>query len=373
MRRYLPILIALLFLGGALGLALDTLRGDDKAVLTEPTAATTSTTTATATSPAPTATAAPSSTTTRPPGTVTLAFGGDVHFEGRIDEVLADDPTAVLAGVRDVLSGADIAMVNLETAITTRGTPAEKVYTFRAPAAAYTALKAGGVDLVSLANNHGMDYGRVGFDDTLGAASSARFPVIGAGRNADAAYAPHVVEAQGRRIAFIAATQVLDAELAASWTATDRQPGLASALDPTRLIASVRAARQAADTVVVYLHWGTEPETCPNDRQPTLARQLVDAGADIVVGGHTHRLMGAGRMDRAFVAYGLGNFVFYKDSGPATDSGVLLVEVAGRDIKGYDWVPARLVNQLPRTLSGSSAAAADRSWDNLRTCTGLAS
>jgi len=303
---------------------------------------------------------------------VTLAFGGDVHFEGQIAARLQASPASVLAGVAPLLRSADVAMVNLETAVTTRGTkPDGKEYAFRAPPSAFSALEAGGVDVASMANNHGMDYGLQGLEDSLDAAAAGRVPVVGIGRSSEEAYRPFVKEVKGQRIAVIGATQVLDDELRSAWTATESKPGLASAKDVDRLTAAVRAARAEADTVVVYLHWGTEGETCPNEDQPALASDLAEAGADVIVGGHAHRLQGAGRLGEAFVAYGLGNFAFYADAGPATDTGVLTVTVTGRQVDSYSWAPARLVKQIPRLLRGTDATQARQAWEALRPCTGL--
>ena len=330
--------------------------------------------------PAPSSTAAapaPSSTAAAPAGPpagepVTLAFGGDVHFEGQIRARLLADPASVLAGVAPILQAADVAVVNLETAITARGTkPPGKEFAFRAPPSGLTALKMGGVDVASMANNHGMDYGREGLEDSLAASAATGLPLIGIGRNATEAYRPHIAVAKGQRIAIIGATQVLDDSVRTAWTATDSQPGLASAKEVDRLTAAVQAARGQADTVVVVLHWGIEGQTCPSPAQSQLAQQLVDAGADVIVGGHAHRLQGAGRLGSAFVAYGLGNFVFYTSAGPGTETGVLTVTVRGRTIDGYRWTPARLVGQLPRTLEGAAAREATAAWERLRGCTGL--
>ena len=217
----------------------------------------------------------------------------------------------MLAPIAPVLRRADVAMVNLETAVTDRGAPAAKAFTFRAPASAFSALAAGGVDVVNVANNHGMDFGPTGLRDTLAAGKRAGMPIVGAGWNETQAYAPHRVEVNGQRIAIIGATQVLDDHLVTEWTAGPRKLGLASAKDEPRLLRAVREARRTSDTVVVFLHWGLELATCPTGAQTSLARALVGAGADIVVGSHAHVLLGAGRMNRALVAYGLGNFVFY--------------------------------------------------------------
>jgi poly-gamma-glutamate synthesis protein (capsule biosynthesis protein) len=303
---------------------------------------------------------------------VRIAFGGDIHFEGGLRTQLDADPAAVLAPVAPVLSAADLAVVNLETAITERGDAAPKQFTFRAPAAAFDALAAAGVDVASMANNHGLDYGPVGLLDSIAAARAKGFPIVGIGRNATEAYAPYRATVRGQRIAVIGATQVLDGNLIASWTATDAQPGLASAKEVDRLTAAVRGVRPTADTVVVFLHWGIERQTCPSGDQQALARALVDAGADVVVGGHAHRLQGGGRLGDAFVAYGLGNFVFYTEGGPGAQSGVLEVTVTGRHVDGYRFVPAVLQGGVATPLGEADTPGALAQWEALRECTGLA-
>jgi poly-gamma-glutamate capsule biosynthesis protein CapA/YwtB (metallophosphatase superfamily) len=302
---------------------------------------------------------------------VVLAFAGDVHFESPIRERMAADPQAVLAPIARVLRAADVAAVNLETAVTTAGAAVAKQYVFRAHPAAFDALAAGGVDVASMANNHGMDYGESGLRDSLAAARRARFPLIGIGLDDRRAYAPYRVKIRGQRIAIIAATQVLDDELISAWTAGPHKPGLASAKDVPRLLRAVREARASSDTVVVFLHWGVELAHCATNDQRRLARRLVRAGADVIVGGHAHRLLGTGRLGKALVSYGLGNFVWYGSSELSVQTGVLLVTVTGRRIDAYRWEPARIVDGSPRPLAGASRNAAIRSWRSLRGCSGL--
>jgi poly-gamma-glutamate capsule biosynthesis protein CapA/YwtB (metallophosphatase superfamily) len=303
---------------------------------------------------------------------VAIAFGGDVHFEGVIASRLASDPATTFGPIGGVLRRADLAVVNLETAITERGTPAPKEHTFRAPASAFTALKAAGVDVATMANNHGQDFGVVGLRDSLAAAKAASFPLIGIGRDAEQAYRAHRFTVNGQRIAVIGATQVLDSSLAAAWSAGDGKPGLASAWDEKRLLAAVRAARANADTVVVDLHWGRELEDCPTDRQRALAPKLVAAGADVVVGSHAHVLLGGGFLRGAYVHYGLGNFVFYARGGVTAQSGVLLLTMRGRAVTEAEWVPAVISGGIPLPLRGAAAERAVAAWQALRGCTGLA-
>jgi Bacterial capsule synthesis protein PGA_cap len=302
---------------------------------------------------------------------VTLAFGGDVHFEGAIGVRLARDPATTLGRIANLLRRADLAVVNLETAITDRGTPAGKEFTFRAPASALDALKAAGVDIATMANNHGQDFGVVGLRDSLAAAEAANFPVAGIGRDAKEAFRAHRFTVKGQRIAVIGATQVLDASLAAAWSAGDGKPGLASAYDEKRLLAAVRAARASADTVVVDLHWGRELVNCPIDRQRALAPKLVAAGADVVVGSHAHLLLGGGFLRGAYVHYGLGNFVFYSRGGVTAQTGVLLLTMRGRAVTRVRWAPAVISGGIPIPLQGAAADRAEAAWRALRGCTGL--
>jgi len=347
--------------------------GDDSGQAAPTTTAKAAKQTATTADPTTTSTRRPTAGDPREPTgePVTIAFGGDVHFEGAIGSRLAANPATTFGPIAGVLRRADLAVVNLETAITERGTPAPKDFTFRAPPAALTALKEAGVDVATMANNHGLDFGPVGLGDSLAAARSAKFPVVGVGRNAVEAYRAWQTTVKGQRIAVIGATQVLDSNLAAAWTATDDKPGMASAYQEARLLAAVKAARASADTVIVDLHWGRELANCPIDRQRALAPKLIAAGADVVVGSHAHVLLGGGYLRGAYVHYGLGNFVFYARGGVTAQSGVLLLTLRGRAVTNSRWVPAVISGGIPIPLQGASANRAVASWQSLRGCTGL--
>jgi poly-gamma-glutamate capsule biosynthesis protein CapA/YwtB (metallophosphatase superfamily) len=305
---------------------------------------------------------------------VTLAFGGDVHFAGVVGERLAEDPATALGTTFPTLfAGAQVSMVNLETALTagTCPEPQTKPYIFDAPPTALTALHDAGVTLVSNANDHALDCGAQGLSQGLTAFASAKYPVVGIGNTAAQAFTPFRVTVNGQRIAIIAATQVIASNLVTSWTATSAQGGVASALNPQQLVQAVQAARRNSDTVVVYLHWGTETVACPAPQQEPLAQQLVAAGADIVVGSGAHVLLGGGYLGDAYVDYGLGNFAFYDNVTPETDSGALLITAVGRHITAATFRPATDVNGLPQPLTGTAATTALTSWTAARSCTGL--
>ena len=316
---------------------------------------------------------------------VTFAFAGDAHFiDQRDDEagavssgvMLSDqlnaDPTRVLAPIAPLLSAADLAMVNLETAITVRGEPVPgKNFHFRSPPASFSALKAAGVDVVNMANNHALDYGAVGMQDTFAAIKLSKFPVVGIGHNAAEAYRPYRTIIKGQRIAILGAVDWLEPALIPGWSATDTQAGLAFSIDRTRLVAAVRAVRPVVDTLVVFLHWGTELTHCASREQQDLAQTLLAAGADIIVGSHAHRVFGAGRVGASLVAYGLGNFVYWREDGESGRSGVLRVTATGRQVNAYSWVPARITRGVPVPATGNAAAVDLAEWEHRRTCSGL--
>ncbi|WP_200941929.1 CapA family protein [Angustibacter sp. Root456] len=314
----------------------------------------------------------PVDATPQTPSTVTLAFGGDVHFANQLAPRL-DDPAAALAELRPYLATADLAMVNLETAITTRGSEQPKKFRFRAPPAALDAVAGAGVDVVTMANNHAVDYGPVGLDDTLAARAKSPVAVVGLGRDRADALAPAVLTARGVRVAFLAGTQVPDWTLA-TWSATAGRPGVASAADPARLAAAVRRARSQADVVVVYLHWGTDYTTCPNPLQRRTAAALAEAGADVVVGTHAHRVQGAGWLGDTYVAYGLGNFVWWRrNSELDSRSGVLTLTLKGRRVVAERWTPLRVsADGIPREPEPAQSRRLQQQWLDARSCTGLA-
>ena len=305
---------------------------------------------------------------------VTLGFGGDVHFAGLVGQRLVSDPaTALGPTIPQLFSGTQVSMANLETVVTdgTCPEPQNKQYIFDAPASAVTALKSAQISVMTEANEHGMDCGPQGLSQNLAIASQNGYPIIGIGNDAAQAFSPYRVTVDGQRIAIVTATQVLPPNLATSWTATASQPGVASAIDPTELVREVQQVRSSADTVIVFVHWGTETQSCPDAAQEPLARQLVRAGADVVVGSNAHVLLGAGYLGGAYVDYGLGNFAFYDTSAPETDSGALIVTAEGRHIVRAEWRPATIAGGLPQPLTGRAATAAVQSWDTARDCTNL--
>jgi poly-gamma-glutamate synthesis protein (capsule biosynthesis protein) len=167
-------------------------------------------------------------------------------------------------------------------------------------------LRAAGIDAVSVANNHTLDFGREALLQTLAHLKAASLSAAGAGKNAADAHKPVLLTADGRRVALVAASRVLPA----GWHAGASHPGIAGAYDPAKLLRAIAAARPSADVVVAYLHWGVERAPLPEAYQRKLARRCIDAGADLVIGSHPHVLQGFEYYKDKLIAYSLGNFVF---------------------------------------------------------------
>ncbi len=290
----------------------------------------------------------------------------------RVAVRLAADPATVFDQAAPALSAPDLTMVNLETAITTATVKLPKSFNFEAPASAFTAMKDAGIDVATEANNHAADYGASGLRDTLAAIADSHFPVVGIGANAAQAYAPWFTSVRGVRVAILGASQVQDQTLA-QFTAGPNSAGIASAYSPL-LISAVKAAKEKADVVVVYLHWGTEYVTCPNGDQRHLADQLAAAGATAIIGTHAHVLQGAGwRSDGAYVEYGLGNYLWWRSFGNAQDdNGVLTLTFRNDKVVANNFAPAHLDERgVPVPATGALGAKISAEWNTDRQCTGL--
>ncbi|HSS68524.1 MAG TPA: CapA family protein [Nocardioidaceae bacterium] len=305
-----------------------------------------------------------------PHGVVRLAFVGDMHFQLHLAAML-DHPDGALGPITKTLQRADLAMANLESSITARGLPEPKDFHFRTTAPALDVLDAAGIDVVTMGNNHAVDYGQEGLTDTLHAIAHSPVAVVGIGRDSAAAYRPHIVSVSETDIAFLAASTKRE-RTSAAWSAGPDTPGIAVDLGPgSLLVDAVRDAAQRADVVVVYLHWGVEGRGCPGAQQRATARTLAAAGADVIVGSHAHVLLGAGWMGDTYVSYGLANFLWYHNHDPET--GVLQVRIEDGEVTAGAWAPAQI--QLfgrPLPLHGIERAAAIADWNRLRACTGLA-
>jgi poly-gamma-glutamate synthesis protein (capsule biosynthesis protein) len=313
-----------------------------------------------------------------PTRVVTLAFAGDVHFQLHLAALLAH-PRGALGPITRTLRDADLTMVNLESAVTEGGVPDPKElevpserYWFRTSPAALDLLASAGVDVVTMANNHGADYGPSGLADTLGAVRRSPVPVVGIGRDRDVAFAPYRVTIHDTDVAILAADASPREGSSSVWEAGPHTPGIAAARGShTRaLVAAVRRASTRDEVVVVYLHWGVELQACPSRAQRRTARVLAGAGADVVVGSHAHVQLGAGWLGDTYVDFGLGNLLWYHNH--QADSGVLRVRVEDGRVVSDEWAPARIQRfGRPLPLRGAPRSEAVARWRALRACADL--
>ena len=242
---------------------------------------------------------------------VHLLFSGDVYFSSHV--LTAYDNAGGIHGVlaeayRDEISRADIYMANQEFPFSDRGTPApDKQFTFRVPPERVSMMHELGIDIVTIANNHTLDYGTDALVDTCTTLENAGIPYVGAGANMDRAKQLETIEVRGRTIGFLAASRVYPDT---SWVANSKKPGMVSGYDPSILLKEIEAAGEYCDYLVVYMHWGIERDEKPQEYQRTLGRQLIDAGADLVIGSHPHVLQGIEYYQGKPIVYSLGNFIF---------------------------------------------------------------
>lgn len=240
-----------------------------------------------------------------------LAFAGDVLLS---DHVLrAYQSGGGIYGVvgeslLQAAEEADLFMVNQEFPFSSRGTPAkDKQFTFRLSPEYVSLFREMGIDLVTLANNHALDFGTDALLDTCDTLDQAGIPHVGAGENLDQAKALYKQQIGEWTVGFLGATRVIPV---GEWAATDSRPGMLSTYDPALLLEEIRKGKEACDYLVVYVHWGIEREEFPKDYQCQLGHQFLDAGADLVIGSHPHVLQGIEYYQGKPIVYSLGNFVF---------------------------------------------------------------
>ncbi|MBQ6442133.1 MAG: CapA family protein [Lachnospiraceae bacterium] len=249
------------------------------------------------------------------PFSITLAFAGDINFDdswctmGYLHSQ-GDDLTNVIdPDYLAEMQSADLLWINNEFCYSDRGTPmAGKMYTFRSDPANVKYLTEMGVDLAGLANNHVFDYGEEAFLDTLQTLQNAGIPYVGAGINLEEASAPVFLDADGVTIAYVAASRAEKNIMTPE--AGENSPGILRCYDMTRFLNSIKKAAEEADYVIALPHWGTEYSTTLEQAQIDGARACIDAGADAVIGTHTHCLQGVTSYHERPIAYSLGNFWF---------------------------------------------------------------
>lgn len=261
----------------------------------------------------------------------TLCFSGDISVAdgARTTQYWLDHDKDITQCIDPVMvqtmQNADICFVNNEFQYSTRGSALPgKPFTFRGDPANVSVLHDLGVDIVSLANNHTYDYGEDALLDTLDTLKNANIPYVGAGKDLDEASSIYYYELDGFTVAFLSGTRVEWVEETKG--ATENSPGVFRTVEPELLYQRTKEASANADYVVVYMHWGVETATYQEEYQTETGHGLIDAGADAVIGDHTHCLQGIEFYNGKPILYSMGNYWF---NGKSMDTMLAELHISG--------------------------------------------
>ncbi|MBC8249817.1 MAG: CapA family protein, partial [Anaerolineales bacterium] len=272
---------------------------------------------------------------------IELVATGDIMLARTVEERMAQYGSLYpFQAVYRLLQDADIAVGNLETPFTVRGSPADKQFIFRAHPEHVPALRTAGFDVLSLANNHVLDFPPDSMDDTLVALEDLGIATVGAGHGEAAAHRPAVLEVKGIKVAFLAFA-------APRWRNSPEVPTATDVAwaEPEPVRRAVAQARQEADLVIVILHMGTEYEAQANQQQRAVAHAAVEGGAALIIGHHPHVLQDVELYRGVPIVYSLGNFVFDMDVIERTrDTAILRAVLTQDSVRSVDLYLARIVD-----------------------------
>ena len=299
---------------------------------------------------------------------VSVVFVGDVMVAETPGKLIAQGVDPFLP-FQSILQAHDLRIGNLECVVATGGTALAKPYTFRAEPRVLPVLKRH-FDAMSLANNHSGDFGKAAFAEQLDLMRKAGLPYFGGGVDATEAHAPLIMERNGLRIALLGYVEFKPR----AFEADAHRPGVAWSGEDDQVIEDIVAARTVhrADIVIPYMHWGWEEEAQPSPRLREFARRMIDAGADMVVGGHPHVTQGADVYKGKPIIYSLGNFLFNGFDTDATTTGWVLSLRLGREgVRDWRTHVARLdADGVPHPVADASSPCGRAGDSEIRQCRG---
>lgn len=272
-----------------------------------------------------------------------LLFVGDIMLSRNIGKLMVkhNDWSFPFALIKDTLRGADLTFANFENPVSTGGVLSGSIYSFRVDPRALEGVTDAGIDVVSFANNHVWDYGKVAFNDSLVLLNEKGISPVGAGATFADAHAPVIKEVNGVKIAFLAYTRLLPYFLGEA----DAEPAVAYP-EPEQIGRDIIEAKKGADIVVVSFHWGDEYQIHHNAEQETLAHDAIDAGADLVIGHHPHVVQEVEKYNGKYIAYSLGNFIFDQNFSEDTHRGLMLkVHITDKQIASVEEIPVKFTKE----------------------------
>jgi poly-gamma-glutamate capsule biosynthesis protein CapA/YwtB (metallophosphatase superfamily) len=279
------------------------------------------------TSSSQSAPAAPKKLAPPPRGKLVIHGAGDVNVDpGYIPNLRSHGYAWAWTGLNGLFRRDDLTVVNLECAISELGSPVPKTFNFRCDPAALPSMRAAGVDVANQGNNHAYDYGPAAVVDGRKNLLKNRIAPVGAGKDAREALSPALFEVNGWKIAVVGFDKVVDPYPEA--IAGPGKAGTSAGHDEDAMVRAVRAADREADIVLVAIHWGVELDTRPRPGDVALGHRLVEAGADVIFGGHSHRRQPMELYRGRPIFYSLGNFVWPRHSTPGATTAVAEVTIS---------------------------------------------
>lgn len=283
---------------------------------------------------------------------ITLMAVGDIMLGRTIGEMIeTEGAQAPFFYTAETLSTADITLGNLECPISSRGHAEEKTYAFRAPVSSAESLAFAGFDVVSLANNHTLDYGIEALEDTLNILTEHQIGTVGAGLVESTAYAPLFMEVEGLKVALLAFADIPTTDYDyLAWEAGPEKPGIAWA-HPEKVQKNITAAKNLADVVIVLVHNGFEIVQTVSKSQQDFAHLAIDSGASLVIGSHPHVLQRIEGYNGGLIVYSMGNFVFDNFLFPPNYSAILKVELSPNGVETYELIDVVVqLNGVPQIM-----------------------
>lgn len=277
------------------------------------------------------------------PKELVISFMGDVMMDSFIGDYIRDYGSDYpWTDVAPITKESDLAIINLETSVSTRGeTKKPEGYGFRSHPDTLQGLVNSGIDMVSLANNHTLDFGEEAFFDTLESLNQYGIAYVGGGKNKREAEEAKILEKNGFKMGFVAYTSVIPWS---SWEAGEDKPGTAvlKMEYKEKILKNIQDASKKCDRLTVLLHWGVEYDQAPSEKQRELAHAMIDAGADIIVGHHPHILQGIEFYKEKPIFYSIGNFVFLKNDELCGKTGIFTITVDENGFKSGTFDPVHI-------------------------------